>query len=77
MSNTISLDNTTVKNIINKLQQLEELKSSLLTSIPEKALKYGSLLWWDKVEQMADTDIQEGNLKQFSSMKDLLKDLHG
>lgn len=76
MNQTLSLDNTTIKQIIRKLQKLEELKFSLLSSIPEKAFKSGSTLWWDKVEQMAENDIKNGNLKQYKNMKDLIKDLH-
>lgn len=76
MPQSISLDTTTIKRVIHGLQKLEELKSALLSSIPEKALNYGSSLWWDKVEQMADNDIQKGNFRQFQSVKDLIKDLH-
>ena len=76
MSQSISLDSSTIKQVVNKLQQLESLKSDLLASIPEHAFKYGSKLWWDKVEMMANIDIKRGNKRQFKSIKPLINDLH-
>lgn len=57
---TIALDAVSAKILVQELEHLEEIRTTLLRIIPETLLAKGSGLWWEKSDLEALEDIEKG-----------------
>lgn len=80
---SITVPARTAKSLIALLEQmaayeesLRNLRAQVLKVLPEAFLKYGSKLWWEKEEYLADEDIRQGRVsKAYNNVNELIKDL--
>lgn len=75
-----TIDAKTAKEILAEIEMyqkgLADLRRKLLLVLPEKFLKYGSELWWEKTTLKGEEEIKKGNYKVYKNAKDLIADLH-
>jgi hypothetical protein len=57
---TIALDAVSARTLVQELERLEEIRTTLLRIIPEPFLAKGSDLWWEKSDLEASEDIEKG-----------------
>ncbi|GIW64692.1 MAG: hypothetical protein KatS3mg092_0625 [Patescibacteria group bacterium] len=72
MANTITLTQSSYKELLNRLSRLEKMVATLLEKF-EKEPTYGSDEWWYYSIKKGEEDIKKGNYKVFDSSKDLKK----
>jgi hypothetical protein len=68
---TITLNATQTKLLVQELTNLEKIRKTLLKIIPEFYLTPGSDLWWAKSDLEALEDIKNKRYKTISTHKDL------
>lgn len=77
MAKTNALSIARAKKIVSELEKIEELKKEVLRLLPNGIIPYGSKLWWEKEELMANEDIKKGKVYgPFDNASDLVKSLH-
>ncbi|MBI2622520.1 MAG: hypothetical protein HYY87_00230 [Candidatus Levybacteria bacterium] len=76
MAKTGIVNTTVAKKLFSELELLEQLKTRILSILPEDVIPYGSKLWWEKAELEADKDIQTGRYTVYRNAATLIKDLH-
>lgn len=77
---TVTLDLETAKLFLKETEVLKEsvknLRQRLLLSLPEKFLKEGSDLWWEREVWIGEEEIKKGQYETYKSAKHLIADLH-
>ena len=71
MSQTITLDTTTAKNLVKELERLDNLKRKIASLLPESLLQKGSDLWWEREIQKGREELANGKGIEFSGLKAL------
>lgn len=73
---TVSISSSSLaaleKQILKTAKVLEELRKKLVLSMPGR---YGSSLWWEKEEILADEELNAGKMKEYKNVDELLEHL--
>lgn len=79
-NNTITLDLNTARVFLEEIESfrkaLSDLRQKIVLSLPEKFLKEGTNLWWEREVLEGDEEIKRGKYKVYKSAKTLIADLH-
>lgn len=60
------------KQILKTAKVLEELRKKLVLSMPAR---YGSSLWWEKEEILADEELNAGRVREYKNVDEFLEHL--
>lgn len=76
VNNLYSISETSLasleKQILKTAQVLDDLRKKLILSMPAK---YGSDLWWEKEEILADQETAQNKVKKYKDAKAFIKHL--
>lgn len=72
MTQVISIDTSTAKNILDTLNELKKEVARLRKKFEEEP-RHGSREWWEWSEKRADEDIKGGKVVKFDSVSNAVK----
>lgn len=72
MSNVVTIDSKTAKELVTSIRELKEEVTSLKKILV--TLGYGNKNWWNIEIKQGEKDIKAGNYKTFKSAKNLISD---